>query len=163
MESQTDHATPPLDAWQNLKPQEQLVLNLYWNGIPKWKCAKIANYKGKRRSALVQTADRIIKKYESQAGREELLNQAGLTDSRWVRNVIWLERHVKAKRSLKDMNTWLKTVGEAKGILKAKDFDGDAGAQIRILVSKEGEVETEDKKASQGANLYPISISGDKS
>ena len=125
--------------WEKLLPRQQTCLTYYWSGLPRWKAAKHAGYKGKTKSALAHTCSFIIKRYVSEASQEEILDSCGLDRVSWARNVLWLIRHAKAKKDLKALATGLKLAGEARFILKHLEDEGEKGATI--IINTDGKAE----------------------
>lgn len=94
----------------------------------------------------------MIERYDSEASKEEIFIQAGLSVSLWIRNIMWLARHARAKRDLKAMSTWGKTVGEAIKVLKADAGEGEKGATI-IIQGGEVQEPKEEKKRAQVVSI----------
>lgn len=128
-----------------LLPKEASLLEYYFMGLPKWKCAKLAKYKSKNKRSLANTCTRIVSRYVSQAGKDDISERAGGHVGAWWRDLQWAKRRAKAKGMVKDYLTALKLQGEAIGVLKAREMEAEPGSQI--IINTEGKVQ---KKQNEG-------------
>lgn len=144
-----------------LLPKEASLLEYYFMGSPKWKCAKLAKYKSKNKRSLANTCTRIVSKYVSQAGKDEVSQRAGGHIAAWWRDLLWVKKQARAKRDLKNMVAALKMQGEAIGVLKAKEFEAEKGATIIINSAEKVEKKKPDKPKPT-MKLLSFPTSGDE-
>lgn len=127
-----------------LLPKEARLLDLYFQGLKYYLCAKLAGYKAKSKQALANTTRRIVKKYVSQAGKDDISGRADGHTATWWRDLQKVKRYCWAKKKTKDYLTALKMQGEAIGALKAKEFEADTGATI--IINTDGKAQEKQDK-----------------
>ena len=131
-----------------LLPKEARLLDLYFQGLKFYLCAKLAGYKAKSKQALANTTKRIVKKYVSEAGKDEISQRAGGHVAAWWRDLLWTKKRARARGDLKNMVAVLKMQGEAIGVLKAKEFEGDTGATIIINTGEKAQKKRDPEKGA---------------
>lgn len=144
-----------------LLPREVTLLENYFLGLPLYLCSKLAKYRTNSQKKLRKITKDVVEKYVSQAGKDEISACAGGHTAAWWRDLLWTKKRAKARGDLKNMVAVLKMQGEAIGVLKAKEFEGETGATIIINTDRKSPKE-EPKKVKHGpARVVSIASADD--
>lgn len=141
----------------DLTDKEIKVLELYFSGIPLSQAVRKAGYKSKDPQTRVFIGNRILEKYECQAGGKEIFRRVGLGEARLAMQLRWvieeLERNYRetgnltALRTLKDyMVLQSKCLGLHRDVLETLEapvilVDGkDDEAQAQALEDQQSRI-----------------------
>ena len=130
-------------------PREIKLLENYFLGLPLYLCAKLAKYRTTSKRKLRRITREVVERHVSQAGKDEIAQRAGGHVAAWWRDLLWAKKRARARGDLKNMVAVLKMQGEAIGVLKSKEFEGEQGATIVINTGSEGKKKAK-KPAKQG-------------
>ena len=137
-----------------LLPKERRLLSFYFQGLKMYLCAKCAGYRSKSKTVLARKTKQVVEEYVSQAGKDDIAQRAGGHVAAWWRDLLWTKKRARARGDLKNMVAVLKMQGEAIGVLKAKEFEGETGATIVLnMGEKDGKKRDPEKKADKSKRV----------
>jgi len=145
--------THDIDLLKQSKPlseREKTVLNLYLSGLPLSEAVKQAGYKAKHPQTRCIIGNRILRKYESQAGGKEIFRRAGLGEARLAAKLRRLIEHLEervydrgelaaATKLLKGLELASKCLGLQREVVEGLEapilvIGGDAAAEAEVRV-----------------------------
>lgn len=150
-QSDTDIPNPNSD----LTDREIKVLELYFSGLPLSQAVRKAGYKSKDPQTRVFIGNRILEKYECQAGGKEIFRRVGLGEARLAMQLRWvvqeLERNYRetgnltALRTLKDyLVLQSKCLGLHRDVLETLE------APVVVVASQDDEGQAQALEEQQG-------------
>jgi hypothetical protein len=103
----------------DLSEKEIKVLDLYFSGAPLHKAVKAAGYKAKDEPTRVFIGNRILQKYEGQAGGKEIFRRIGLGEVRIALKLLALTDDENPRVQLQALNIASKCVGMQREVLES--------------------------------------------
>ncbi|MDI6854043.1 MAG: hypothetical protein QME75_10640 [Deltaproteobacteria bacterium] len=130
-----------IDLNSELSEKEIKVLDAYFSGHPLHKAVKAAGYKAKDASTRVFIGNRILQKYEGQAGGKEIFRRIGLGEVRIALKLLALTEDENPRVRLQALNIASKCVGMQREVLESLE-----APIIVIGGQEEGEVQAQQEQ-----------------
>ncbi len=127
-----------IDLNSELSEKELKVLDFYFSGHPLHKAVKAAGYKAKDAPTRVFIGNRILQKYEGQAGGKEIFRRIGLGEVRIALKLLALTDDENPRVRLQALNIASKCVGMQRDVVESLE-----APVIVIGGQEEGEVQAQ--------------------